>query len=71
MKIAVRVKPKRQVQKIEKRDDIYQVWLRSVPEGGRANQELIALLSKHFNVAKSDVRIVAGKSSRNKIVKIG
>lgn len=41
-----------------------------VPEKGKANKALIALLSKHFGVAKSMITIVRGETSRLKIVEI-
>lgn len=37
---------------------------------GRANEALIEFLAGHFNVAKRDVRIVAGLKSRQKRVVI-
>ena len=37
---------------------------------GRANARLLEMLSKHFNVSKSCVRIVRGFSSRDKVVEI-
>ncbi|PIP50724.1 hypothetical protein COX11_02610, partial [Candidatus Berkelbacteria bacterium CG23_combo_of_CG06-09_8_20_14_all_41_73] len=37
---------------------------------GAANKALIALLSKHFDVAKSQVKIISGLTSRNKVVEI-
>lgn len=39
----------------------------SAPENGKANQELLKLLKRHF---KSQVRIVKGFTSGNKIVEI-
>ncbi len=40
------------------------------PEDGKANNALIALLAKHFEVAKSAVRIVSGETARLKLVEI-
>ena len=40
------------------------------PVGGKANEELIKMLSKKFKVAKSQIEIVGGKTSREKIVDI-
>jgi hypothetical protein len=48
----------------------YQVRLTTPPIKGKANESLIALLSKHFHVAKSLITIVGGKSARTKIVDI-
>lgn len=37
---------------------------------GKANQAVIGLLAKHFGVAKSQVKIVRGATSKVKIVQI-
>lgn len=47
-----------------------EVGIRATPEKGKANMELIRTLSKHFNVPQSAVCIVAGTTSRHKIVEI-
>ena len=46
------------------------VWVHSVPAEGQANEAVIKLLAKHFDVAKSLVAIVSGHTSRNKIIEI-
>ena len=40
------------------------------PEKGKANKQLIGLLSDHFRVPKSKISIISGLKSRNKIVEI-
>ena len=68
MKIKVRVKPKSSKRKIEKiSNEEYKVYLKSAPEKGKANIELIKLLKKEF---RGDIKIIKGKTSRNKIVEI-
>ena len=62
--------------KVEKQDDLfsgnsYKVYVTVAPEQGKANKKLIELLAEHFKVAKTQVRIVKGEISRNKIVEIG
>ena len=42
----------------------------SVPEKGKANKELLALLAKKFGVAKSQCEIVSGELDRYKKIKI-
>ena len=37
---------------------------------GKANQSVIKLLSEYFDVPKSAVTILKGKSSRNKVVEV-
>jgi len=46
------------------------VGLTSRPEKGKANQELIKKLAKHFKVSSSQIRIIAGLKTRRKIVEI-
>ena len=46
------------------------VRLHSPPVDGAANDELIAFLAKSLGVAKRDVRVVAGHSSRGKTIEI-
>ncbi|RFC63322.1 DUF167 domain-containing protein [Fulvimarina endophytica] len=42
--------------------------VRALPEDGRANAALAALLARAFGCAKSDVAVVAGVTSRSKTV---
>jgi uncharacterized protein (TIGR00251 family) len=46
------------------------VRLHSPPVDGAANDELVAFLARSLGVAKRDVRVVAGQSSRGKTVEI-
>jgi uncharacterized protein (TIGR00251 family) len=51
-------------------DGALKVRIASPPVDGAANAELIKLLAKKFGVAKSDVEIIAGESSKSKRIKI-
>ena len=51
-------------------DGALKVRIASPPVDGAANEELIKLLAKHFDVSKSDVEIVAGETSKSKRIKI-
>lgn len=46
------------------------VWLKSAPEDGKANAELMRTLAEYFDISRSRITIVSGISSRNKIVDI-
>ena len=71
MKVQVKVKPNCKQQKIEEGDDgSLVVYLKSPPVDGKANQELIKLLAKKFQISKSNIYIKSGLSSRNKWVEI-
>jgi uncharacterized protein (TIGR00251 family) len=45
----------------------FNVFLHSIPDDGKANQELIKLFKKKF---KLKVEIIKGLKSRNKLIKI-
>lgn len=71
MRIYIKVSPrssKNEVTKISEGE--YKVKLTAAPVGGQANSALVEILAKHFNVAKSLVKIVGGKSAKTKIVDI-
>ncbi|MEB3213314.1 MAG: DUF167 domain-containing protein [Leptolyngbyaceae bacterium] len=67
----VRVKPNSRCQAIQTAEDgSLLVRLKSPPVDGKANAELIKLLSKEFGVPKSRITITAGVSSRLKRVEL-
>jgi uncharacterized protein (TIGR00251 family) len=47
-----------------------EVWIRSPPERGRANRELVKKLAEYFGVPEAGVWIVSGLASKKKIVEI-
>ena len=47
------------------------VFLKSAPEGGKANAELVAFLAKKLGIPQSEVVIMLGATSRKKRLKIG
>ena len=55
---------------IEVNNDEISVGIKSKPQKGEANKELIKKLSKHFNVSQSQVKITSGKKSRKKLIQI-
>lgn len=71
MQIKIKVKPNSKQQKIvEEEDGSLTIQLKSPPVDGKANEELIKVLSKKFSVAKSYIRIKSGASSRQKLIEI-
>ena len=50
--------------------DALKVKLTSPPVEGKANKELIEILAKGFSIAKKDVEIISGQSSKNKVVRL-
>ena len=51
-------------------DNEYKVKIDARAQDGKANERLVELLSEHFSVPKSHVRIVKGAKSKRKIVEI-
>ncbi|NEQ39822.1 MAG: DUF167 domain-containing protein [Okeania sp. SIO3I5] len=67
----VKVKPNSQQQSIKaEADGSLKVCLKSPPVDGKANQELIQLLAKKFNVKKSEITIKSGLFAKNKLIEI-
>jgi len=67
MQLEVTVIPKSRAFCIEKKGERIRIHLKSAPESNKANLELIRELKK---LLKAEVRIVAGLSSRKKILDI-
>ncbi|MBW3667769.1 MAG: DUF167 domain-containing protein [Actinobacteria bacterium] len=53
-----------------KHGDALKVRVAAPPEGGRANEAVIALVAETLGVAKDAVSLTSGESSRSKRVKI-
>lgn len=51
--------------------NIYKVWTTEQPEKGKANRKVIGLLAEYLDVPKSEVHLVKGEGSQNKLVIIG
>lgn len=49
---------------------VIKCFLKSAPEKGAANKELIKMLSKQLKVTQTDIEIVAGLTSRKKKIKL-
>ncbi len=67
MKIKVRIHANSSQEKIEKKGEKYEIWLKEKPRDNKANIALEKLLKKYF---KKAVKIVKGLKSKNKIVEI-
>jgi uncharacterized protein len=71
VRFAVRVQPRASRSEVVGiHGDALKVRLTAPPVEGAANDQLVELLAKVFRVARREVRIVAGGSSRSKIVEI-
>ena len=70
MKIQVKVKPNSRTEEISQKGDSFIVKVKEPPKEGKANQSVVKLLAQHFGVAQSQVRILSGFKSRNKIIEV-
>jgi uncharacterized protein (TIGR00251 family) len=70
MKIQVRVKPNSRTEEVSQEGDSFIIKVKEPPKEGKANQAVIKLLAEHFGVPQSQVRILSGFKSRNKVVEV-
>jgi uncharacterized protein len=69
--LQIRVKPNSRERLLEPvADGVWLAKLKSQPIDGKANQELITLVARHFQCAKAQVVIKSGASGRLKWVQI-
>ncbi len=71
MKIFVKAKTRAKENKVEKIDDSNViVFVKAAPAKGKANEAIIESLAEYFNLAKSDIEIIRGHKSKEKIIEI-
>lgn len=82
MRIIVKVKPSAKKENVErvtqatldlgiaKEMDVYKVSVKEPPVGGKANEAVVKALAEYFEVSKSQVILVRGGTTKNKIFEI-
>ena len=70
MRLNVRVIPKARQNKVVSEPGGLKVYLNAPPVEGKANQALIEILAEHFQVKRSQIRIIKGEKGRDKVVDI-
>lgn len=69
--IQVKVKPNARTSSLEEAEaGSWLAQLKSPPVDGKANEELVALVARHFHCPKSAVSIRSGASGRLKLIRI-
>ncbi len=69
--LQVKVKPNARVSSLEEvTPGVWLAQLKSPPVDGKANDELVALLARHYGCRRSAVVIKSGASGRMKLVRI-
>lgn len=71
IRIQVTVKPNSRASSlVQVEDGTWRAQLKASPVDGKANAELLSLIARHFDCAKSAVSIKSGASGRTKLVLI-
>lgn len=70
-KINLRVIPRARQNKIDVGENgVYRVHITAVPVDGAANVAVIKMMAEYFDVPKSQIKIVRGETSRDKVIEI-
>jgi hypothetical protein len=70
MEIKIKVIANASKNLVKKEADIFKVYVTTQREKGKANKQVIKLLSQYFNVGKTDLEIVKGEKNNKKIISI-
>lgn len=68
--INVRVIPNAKKNDVSEEMGQLKVHLKAQAVGGKANKALIEVLAEFFNVKKSDVKIIRGERSKEKVIEV-
>jgi uncharacterized protein len=70
-RLRVRVSPgARRPELVGRLGNAWKLRVSAPPERGRANDEVVALLAAGLGLARSEVRVVAGQTTRDKVVEV-
>ena len=70
-RIAVRAVPRAKKNEVIEEAAHYKVYVTAPAIEGRANRAVLELLAAHFGLKKSQVHLVRGEKSRDKVVDVG
>ena len=68
--IPIRVIPRAAKNEVKKTEGGLKAYLTAPPVGGKANKALLKMLAVHFKVKKSQLSIIKGEKSRDKIIRV-
>ena len=60
----------RRSQVVGRLGESWKLRVHAAPERGRANDEVVALLAEVLGLSQSQVRVVAGRTTRDKVVEL-
>ena len=70
-RLRIRVSPgARTTELVGRQGDAWKVRIAAPPERGRANQALLGLLADRLQVRPAELRLVAGRTGRDKVVEL-
>ena len=70
MKVQVKVKPNSKTEEVTQESGSFTVKVKDPPREGKANLAVIELLAEYFRVPRSQVTILSGLRSRNKVIEV-
>ncbi|MGB2630209.1 MAG: DUF167 domain-containing protein [Candidatus Omnitrophota bacterium] len=70
VKLRIKVFPKSSRNELVEKDGILKAYVKAAPDKGKANKALIELIAKEYKVSKSQVRLIKGDTSRNKVIEV-
>ena len=68
--LEIKVIPNAKATELIKSETGYKARIKEAPDGGKANEALIALLSKELGIPKKNIEITRGETSKNKVITI-
>ncbi|NPA76548.1 MAG: DUF167 domain-containing protein [Candidatus Diapherotrites archaeon] len=70
MRINVRVVPNAKKPKITREGDSFKIWIDAPARDGKANKRLVEIIAAETGAKKSEIHIVQGEKSRNKVIEV-
>jgi len=70
LRLEIKVFPKSSREELVKSGSRIKAYIKAAPDRGKANKALLDLVAKEYKVKKCDVKIVTGKTSRNKVLEV-
>ena len=67
--IQVRVVPRAKRNEVKEEIGGYKVYLTATPVDGKANKALLEVLAGHLNVNRSQLKLIRGEKSRDKVIR--
>ncbi|MEK9154881.1 MAG: DUF167 domain-containing protein [Patescibacteria group bacterium] len=71
MRVFIKAKPNSKQNKVSKiSENIFEVFVKEPPVDNKANEAIIKSLADYFGIPKSNIKIISGASSKQKIIEV-